>query len=468
MKLTHRSTSPARALRSLVLLGLLAGTVAACSDDTTDPTPIPGATLTIVPNLRAEDISADGSTVLLSDFASPTADFYFYDVAAGTTTLKGSAGDGLWDFTTGISNGLRVSAIHGKPENAGLWQEGAGWQDLGSIHMDGCEFDSETGAQDLSSGWDIDSAGHTTVGLVWNLCNAEAFLWTDASGAGNFVALDLIGDADTLQRQSGRATAPPSSPMTARWSAASPRSTRMSAATPTGSTAARPSGPSTGVGSFVPSNGVFTDDSPGEVLAISGNGLVVTGVWNQMPFIWSSALGTINVASGTYEGYFGYGQATALNGQVVYGTMTEGFFGTPFPFFWTQAGGVKSILDIATENGITLPENYWWQSVVAASADGTIIVGTAYDETFNYNTLRAEGPGLDLRPLAPTGSPWLQRPSVRGTLAHRRPCRIHAVPERITDTARRLTTYRRSSRSPALLPRCPAAPPSFRIPCVAS
>ncbi|MEZ4413687.1 MAG: hypothetical protein R2910_11935 [Gemmatimonadales bacterium] len=386
MTLMTRWTSPARALRPLVLVGLLAGTLAGCSEDnTTEPAPIPGATLSLIPNLRAEDISADGASILLTDPFSATSDFYFYDVASNTSTLKGQAGDAAFDFTTGISNAGRVSAIHGKPENAGLWQEGAGWQDLGSIYANGCEYDADTGNQDLSSAWDIDSAGHTTVGLIWNLCNSEAFLWTDAAGAGNFVALDLIGDGDSTS----------GSPASNRATVVSDDGTMVGGfasayANVGGATYwidRRPAiWTASGVGSLVPSNGVFTDDSPGEVLAISGNGAVVTGVWAQMPFIWSATLGTINVASGAYEGYVGYGQATALNGQVVYGTLTEGFFGLPFPFFWTQAGGVVSLLDVAAANGITLPENYYWEAVVAASADGTIIVGAAYDETFTLNT----------------------------------------------------------------------------------
>ena len=63
----------------------MAGSVAACSDYTTDPTPPPAATLTLIPNLRAEDISADGRPSSSADFASTTAEFYFYDVAAGPT-----------------------------------------------------------------------------------------------------------------------------------------------------------------------------------------------------------------------------------------------------------------------------------------------------------------------------------------------------------------------------------------------
>jgi hypothetical protein len=101
-----------------------------------------------------------------------------------------------------------------------------------------------------------------------------------------------------------------------------------------------------------------------------------------MPFVWSAALGVINLAPGG----FGYGQAVALNGQLVFGTSAPSSFDPPVPFVWTQAGGVKSLLDIAAANGITIPANYYWEGVVAASADGTVVVGTVYDETFKLYT----------------------------------------------------------------------------------
>ncbi len=90
MNLIHRSTSSWRATRSLLLAGLVAGTVAACSEPTA-LNQLPAGTITIVPtaNMRAEDLSSDGTTILMTDVTSPTADFYFYDIATGTTTLKG-------------------------------------------------------------------------------------------------------------------------------------------------------------------------------------------------------------------------------------------------------------------------------------------------------------------------------------------------------------------------------------------
>jgi len=286
-----------------------------------------------------------------------------------------------FDFTTGISNGLRVSAIHGKPENAGLWQQATGWQDLGNIYATGCEYDNVTHQQDQSGGWDIDSAGHTAVGLVWHGCNAEAFLWSDAGGAGGFTALDLLGDSvpETSAPPINRATVISDNGQVAggfashvadiggtlyfidRWPAL------WSA---------------NGTGTMLPSNAAFTDDCPGEVLAISGDGSTVAGVWCQMPFVWSATLGVINLAPGGR----GYGQAVALNGQLVFGTSMVSEFDPPVPFVWTQAGGVKSLLDIAAANGITIPPNYYWESVVAASADGTVVVGTVHDETFKLYT----------------------------------------------------------------------------------
>jgi hypothetical protein len=383
----YRSTSSWRAARSLLLAGLVAGTAAACSEPTA-LNQLPAGTITIVPtaNMRAEDLSSDGTTILLTDVSSPTADFYFYDIATGTTTLKGSAGNALFNFATGISNGLRVSAIHGKPENAGLWQQASGWFDLGSIYSVGCEFDDVTHAQDKSGGWDIDSAGHSTVGLIWNGCSAEAFLWSDASGGGAFIALDNLGvpwPGDTNPPHSRATVISDDGSTLGGWA----QDTASVGGTTFGIDRRPTIWTSNGAGAKIPSGGVFTDDCPGEVLAIAGNGSLAAGVWCQHAFLWSTATGAIDLtpASG------GYGQAVALNGQLVFGTSGGGF-DPAVPFVWTQAAGVKSLVDIAEANGITIPANYYWQAVVAASADGTIVVGTMYDDTFTTYTVVLELP----------------------------------------------------------------------------
>lgn len=374
-----------RPTRTLLVAGLLAGGLAACSDST-DPTPAPNGSLIVVPtaNMRAEDLSSDGKIVLLTDLTSASAEFYFYDIAAGTNTLKGSAGDALFDFTTGISNGQRVSAIHGKPEVAGLWQEATGWTDLGNIYPAGCEYDDVTHDQNQSGGWDIDSAGHSSVGLVWNGCNAEAFLWTDAGGAGNFVSLDLLGSpySGDPNPPTNRATVISDDGSILAGFA---QDTVVVGGITYGLDRLPAMWTSNGVGTMIPSGGVFAPDCVGEVFAIAGNGSLVAGEWCQHAFVWSAGTGAVDLTP-TQNGK---AQAVSLNGQLVFGTSGGGFFdpNPAAPFVWTQAGGTKSLLDIATANGITLPANYYWQAIVASSADGTVVVGTMTDDMFNLYTV---------------------------------------------------------------------------------
>jgi len=383
VSLDHRWTPSWHASRSLLALGLLAGSLAACSEPTA-ATKAPGGTLTVVPtaNMRAEDLSADGKTILMTDLTSATADFYFYDIATGTSTLAGSAGDYLFDFSNGLSNGLRVIAIHGKPENAGLWQQATGWTDLGNIYPVGCEFDDVTHQQDQSGGWDIDSAGHVAVGLIWNGCNAEAFLWSDAGGAGGFTKLDLLGDSTPevpARPPLNRATVISDNGLVAAGYAS-----RVAdiGGTPYFIDRWPAIWQANGTGMMLPSNPVFTDDSPGEVLAIAGDGSLVTGVWNNQAFLWSAATGVINLTPSSG----GWGQAVALNGKLVFGTSGGGF-DPSVPFVWTQAAGVRSLADIATANGITLPSDLYWDAVVAASADGSVVVGTMHDATYTTYTV---------------------------------------------------------------------------------
>jgi hypothetical protein len=387
VNLTHRSIPSWRAMRALLLAGLVAGTASACSEATA-PKDLPAGTVTVVPtaNLRAEDLSSDGKTILLTDVSSPTAEFYFYDIATGATTLKGAAGDAMFDFVTGISNGLRVSAIHGKPENAGLWEQAGGWLDLGNIYPDGCVYDEVTLDENQSGGWDIDSAGHSTVGLVWNGCSAEAFLWSDATGDGAFITLDNLGVPwpESVNLPNSRASVISDDGSTiGGWA----QDTANVGGNLYGIDRRPTLWTSNGAGSKIPSGGVFTDDCPGEVLALAGNGSLAAGVWCNQAFLYSAALGVVNLTPTSG----GLGQAVALDGQLVFGTSGGGF-DPAVPFVWTEAAGVKSLVDIAEANDITLPTDLYWGAVVAASADGTVVVGTMYDDMFKTYTVVLELP----------------------------------------------------------------------------
>ncbi len=361
----------------IVLLGLMAGTFAACSDsdDVVVTPPAPIGSVTFLANLRAEDITPDGSTVLLTDVTSPAAAFHFYDTTSDTSMLMGEAGDALFNFVSGISSGLRVSAIHGKPENAGLWTEAGGWIDLGNIYPVGCEYDAMTHEQNQSGGWDVSADGTATVGLVWNVCVAEAFWWSDAGGPGAFVPLDVLGapfpgDTDPPNNRATKIADDGSlaggfaqTEMVDRWPAVWDPS---------------------GAGMLIPSGGMFTDDSPGEVLSISADGAMVAGTWNLEGFQWTQAGGVVKL--GTPPGGRTFPNTIAADGELIFGQTSTGLFDPPFAFVWTVADGMQSLADILAVNGIAIPVGLTLDNVKAASTDGTIVVGNATDATFATST----------------------------------------------------------------------------------
>ncbi|MBK7642699.1 MAG: hypothetical protein IPJ19_06545 [Planctomycetes bacterium] len=360
---SHRSTCSWRPAPSMFFLGLLAGSLAGCgSSHSTQPPAVANGTIAFVQDMRAEDLTPDGSTAVLTDLTSITGDFYLYDTATDVELLAGQTGDALFDFTTGISSNLRVSAIHAKPEEAGLWTAANGWLDLGNIYPVGCEYDQTTHDANQSGGWDVCADGSATVGLVWNGCNAEAFRWTDAGGAGTFIPLDILGvnsRATKIADDGSIAGGFADTALVDRWPAIWDAS---------------------GAGFLIPSGGVFTDDSPGEVLSISSDGSMVAGIWNLEGFYWTQAAGVVKL--GTVPGGQTYPNAIAADGQLIFGKTSEGFFDPSYPFVWTAATGMRSLNDILAANHIVIPPDITLDNVKAASADGSVLVGNAYDLTF--------------------------------------------------------------------------------------
>jgi hypothetical protein len=53
------------------------------------------------------------------------------------------------------------------------------------------------------------------------------------------------------------------------------------------------------------------------------------------------------------------------------------FFGNPVAFVWTQAGGMRPLVDVVTAAGLTIPEGAKLTQVLASSTDGTVILGQA-------------------------------------------------------------------------------------------
>ena len=223
-------------------------------------------------------------------------------------------------------------------------------------------------------------------------------------------------------------TAPPSFRTTARPSAAGRRTPPIVG----GDLRHRPAPAlwtSNGAGSMIPSGGVYTDDCPGEVLAISGDGTRVAGVWCQKAWTWSAAGGVVDLSG---DG-FGYGQAVALNGQLVFGTNSAGFFDPAVPVR-LDAGRRREVAASTSPPPTASPSRRTTtgNAVVAASADGTVVVGTVYDEAFKLRTCDPEDAGLGVRACS-TGSatPRCNGRRDADVLALRRPCRIRPILSRL-------------------------------------
>ena len=371
MTLDRCWTTPFRATRSLLLVGLAAGGLAACSEPTAPTTKVSG-TLTLVPNMRPEGLTPDGSTALLTDRMSGTAEFYFYNTTTNTLTLAGSPGDASYDYATGISADLKVSAIHGKPEQAGVWSQGGGWQDLGNIYATGCEFDNLTHEQDQSSGKDISADGTVVVGFVWNGCNPEAFM----HNAGGFVSLDVLGAGSSAFKVSEDGS------VAGGWA-----SKTNIVGVDTFSLDRSPAiWKANGVGSFLPL-GPFDPSAPGEVLGLNADGSMATGIWANDGFYWTKSnnttynMGPRPPASDPSDKV--HSNVIAANNKLIFGGVGDGFsIGFPLAFVWTQSTGMRSLQDVLVADGVSIPAGLMLTNVLAASNDGTIIVGTALDASF--------------------------------------------------------------------------------------
>ena len=74
--------------------------------------------------------------------------------------------------------------------------------------------------------------------------------------------------------------------------------------------------------------------------------------------------------------------AIAAGGQLVFGGCGDPFQGIPAAFVWTAADGMRPLADICAASGVNIPPGYILINVLAASADGTRVLGQAFDANF--------------------------------------------------------------------------------------
>jgi len=359
-----------RPITPFLLSGFLLGALAGCGDESsTGPSAGPAPGIRFVNLSMPVDLSPNGDIAAIQDGTSGTGDLYFYHTASGALEFKTRVGDPLRTFASGISANGMVTALHNEPVQAGFWTAASEWTDLATPYLNGC-------GADYAGSWDVSASGRVIVGLVWNGCNAEAFRW-DASGSGIMTPLERLGESF-----------PGSS---------NPPANRATVVSDDGSTAAgwaqtslvdRSPAIWKADGSGVMLTG-FTPDAPGEVLSISADGKVVAGTWADSAFYWTTGTGVVNIGKLPDDaGFVGgtYANAIAAGGKLIFGTDGSPFWTLPRAFVWTAAGGMQQLDSVAVHHGITIPEGYFLTHIQAASTDGTVVLGLAYDANFNQVT----------------------------------------------------------------------------------
>jgi hypothetical protein len=74
-----------------------------------------------------------------------------------------------------------------------------------------------------------------------------------------------------------------------------------------------------------------------------------------------------------------YPNAIAADGALVFGG--SGGFGASQAFVWTESAGMRTLEEILAVNEIMLPSGYALSNVLAASNDGTVLLGSAITGT---------------------------------------------------------------------------------------
>jgi uncharacterized membrane protein len=302
---------------------------------------------------------------VFEDLTSEAATVYYHDTITGETVEMVDVGDPSRTMATGVSNNGSLSALHDQPVQAGLWSEPTGWTDLGSPHAAGC------GSDEISGAFDVSADGSVVVGLAWNGCSPDAFRWTESGG---FQSLQLLGTGFGANPPTNRATVVSDDGRIAAGFAQNGNIDRSAAIWN-----------ADGTGFMIDP---LNHDAPSEVLSISADGHQVAGVIGFDPFLWTPGTGIVTLPrlAISLPGEPMFPNAMSADGSLIFGGVGDAFFSIPTAFVWSPAAGTRALADVMVAAGIELPEGTILNSVLGASADGTVLVGTAMDVDFFSKT----------------------------------------------------------------------------------
>ena len=352
-----------------IALGLIAITAAACGDgdaSTVDATaavadaasPLPG--ITFYDYAIAVDVSPDGNAAVFEDLSTAEVLLVTVNTATGALGTPVDAGDPSLDVATGVANGGRISAVHGNPAQAGIYDPtAAAWQDLASPYATDCD-------PNAGGSFDINGDGSVAVGLMWNGCSPVAFRWTDGAGAGTTQQLDVLGASSQSGTQpTNRATVVSDDGLVTAGFAENLQLDRSAAIWT-----------ADGHGMLIDA---VQQDAPSEFLSISADGSVLAGTFGFDGFVFTQTGGMVTLprpdASLPSDPVFP--NAMTADGTVVFGGVGDAFSSIPIAFMWSQANATRQLLDVVTAANITVPTGTLLNSVLGVSADGTVLIGTA-------------------------------------------------------------------------------------------
>ena len=323
-------------------------------------------------------MTPDGTVAVLQSLASLDGEIYTYDVASDTLELATTLGDATMNLATAVSQSGRITAFYGVPVVGGFFSEADGWTEIASPFAEGCDVQT-------AGAWDVSADGSVVVGFAWNLCSPQAFRWTDTGGDGTLLPLDVLGQSQGMSPPTNRATVVSDDGAIAAGFAQNGPVDRSPAVWS-----------ADGTGFLLDPDDM---DAPGEILSISADGSVVAGIWAQNAFKWTEADGRVELGQlpTSLPGEPCFPNAMSADASLIFGGCGDAFFGVPVAFVWSEAEGMRSLEEIAAANGLTPPDGFRFSSVLAASADGTVIVGVANDDLFNQRSFVLRLPASALR-----------------------------------------------------------------------
>ena len=305
------------------------------------------------------DVAPTGATALFQSMTSIEGELFILDTESWALTSVTTLGDATKDMATGLSEDGRISALHGLPVEAGVWDPADGWTDLPSPYATGCDPDNG-GAFDLSDD------GAVVVGLMWEGCAPAAFRWTDEGGV---LPLERLGEGYEGSLATNRATVVSGDGQVVAGFAANGVLDRTPAVWA-----------ADGSGSLLDA---AEQDVTGEVLSIDRTGATLAGLRGMDGFLWTDAdgytdLGRVDTALPTDPVY---PNALSADGRLAFGGVGSEYFTVPVAFVWSAADGMRALQPLLADAGIDLG-GATLTSVVAVSDDGSTLIGRAFDADF--------------------------------------------------------------------------------------